>query len=110
MPRDDDFDSVDALVRDALAPDRATARRLAKQAQTVRPVSPRFVPAFTAFAVIIAGAVSLTRYAAGEPPIVIRGEGDTITVESGSRFNRTVETFHAQPPRGGGVVIREGGD
>lgn len=110
MRRDDSFDPVDAIVRDALAADRPTAGRLAAEALAVRSTSTRFVPALAAFGVIVAGAVGLTRYAAGEPPIVIRGEGDTFTVESGSRFNRTIETFHDESPRGGVVVIREGGD
>lgn len=110
MRRDDSFDPVDVIVRDAFAPDRATVRRLAAEALAVQSTSARFVPALAVFALIVAGAVGLTRYAAGEPPIVIRGEGGTITVESGSRFNRTVETFHDEPPRGGVVVIREGGD
>ena len=110
MRRDDSFDPVDAIVRDALAPDPATARRMAAAALTDPPVATRFVQALAAFAVVVAGAVGLTRYAAAEPPIVIRGEGDTITVESGSRFNRTIETFHDESPRGGVVVIREGGD
>ena len=110
MRRDDNFDPVDGIVRDALAPDRATAQRLAAAALAAPSLSRRFVPAFAAFSLIVAGAVGLTRYAATEPPIVIRGEGDTITVESGSRFNRTIETFRDEQPRGGVIVIREGGD
>ena len=106
----DDRDPIDSLVKDALAPDRATARRLAKEALNDRRLSSRLVPVLTGFAVLVAAAVGVTRYAVSEAPIVIRGEGDTIVVESGPRLNRSTETFRDEQPRGGVVVIREGGD
>ena len=105
-----DRDPIDTLIKTALTADPATARRLATEALTDRPSPSRRVPVLTAFAVIVAAAVGVARYAVSEPPIVIRGEGDTIVIESGSRLNRSIETFRSEPPRGGVVVIREGGD
>ena len=111
MRGDGDFDPVDAVVRDALRGDGEAARRVVSQALAAGPSAGRLmVPALVGFAVIIAAAIGLTRYASGEPPTVIRGEGSTIVIESGSRRNRTIETLRDDQPRGGVVVIREGGD
>ena len=106
----DDRDPIDMLIKTALTADRATASRLAAAALTERPASSRVVPLLAAFAVVVATAVGVTSYAVGEPPVVIRGEGDTIVIESGSRLNRSIETFRDEQPHGGVVVIREGGD
>ena len=106
----DDRDPIDSLVKTALTADPATARRLAKEALTDRRSSSRLVPVLAGFAVLVAAAVGVTRYAVSEPPVVIRGEGDTIVIESGSRLNRSIETLRDEQPRGGVVVIREGGD
>ena len=105
----DDRDPIDSLVKTALTADQATARRLAKEALANRSTS-RLVPVLTGFAVLVAAAVGVARYAVSDPPIVIRGEGDTIVIESGSRLNRSIETLRDEQPRGGVVVIREGGD
>jgi hypothetical protein len=110
MQRDADFDPIDTVVRDALRFDRATARRLAAQALTERAISPRFIPALAVLTLIIAAAVGVTRHATSDPPIVIRGEGDTIVIERGSGSNKTTEILRDDSPRGGVVVIREGGD
>jgi hypothetical protein len=106
----DDLDPVDALVRDALAADPAAARRLAREAVTVRSRPIPRVAVLAAFAMLVALAVGVTRYATSEPPIVIRGEGDTIVIETGSGRNKTTEVMHADAPRGGVIIIRQGGD
>jgi hypothetical protein len=106
----DDRDPIDTLIKTALTADRATARRLAEEAISDRGSTSRLVPVLTAFAVVVAAGIGATRYAVSEPPIVIRGEGDTIVVESGSRLHRNIETFRDEQPRGGVVIIREGGD
>ena len=109
--RSDDVDPVDAILRNALSADRVTARRLAAQAvATDRPVGRPIIPALIAFTALVAAAIGVTRYATSEPPIVIRGEGDTIVIERGSGRNKTTEVMHADAPRGGVIIIREGGD
>jgi hypothetical protein len=108
---DDDFDPIDTVVRDVLASDQSSARRLAAQALAERPSVRRWMlPALIAFMGFVAAAVGVTRYATSEPPIVIRGEGDTIVIETGSGRNKTTEVMHPDAPRGGVIIIREGGD
>lgn len=110
MQRDADFDPIDAIVRDALRPDLRTTRRLAAQALTTRAISPRFIPALAVLTLIVAAAVGVTRHATSEPPIVIRGEGETIVIETGSGKNKTTEVFRGHETTGGVILIRKGGE
>ena len=110
--RNDDLDPIEVTVRNVLAPDRATARRLATAA--LAPSKPqrsrRLVPIYATFVLLVAVAVGVLRYSAPEPSIVIRGEAGAIVIERGSGKNKTIEIVRDQPQTGGVVVIREGGD
>lgn len=110
MRRDNDFDPVDALIRDALRADGEAARRVVSQALAGRPASGRFLLVAAALAsVVLIALTGLFR----QPPletVLIRGDGGSIVIERGSGASRTVEILHERPASGGIVIIREEGE
>jgi hypothetical protein len=110
MRGDDDFDPVDAIVRDALRADGEATRRVVSEALAGRQASGRFLLVAAALASVVLIVLSgLFR----QPPretVLIRGEGGSIVIERGSGASRTVETLHQRQASGGIVIIREEGE
>src|SRR5690349_16226845 len=97
--RSDDLDSTDLAVRNALKADATAAQRLVARALIAPAGKTRRVPVLAAFSVAIAGAIVVARYATSEPPIVIRGDSESIVIESGSRLHRTTRTLRDDRPK-----------
>ena len=110
MRGDDDFDPVDALVRDALRADGEAARRVVSQALADRPASGRFLLVAAALASVVMIVLTGLLRQQSQETVLIRGEGGSIVIERGSGASRSVETIHQRPASGGIVIIREEGE